>query len=246
MATIDGAPSLLAGALIKKLYRQDLSRTDGAFERFKEKLREYGQQFKQYSREHPHNALALKIGVPALLTLSWLFLILVYNMYSTLRTNCEYYRSQIGVEVRRRDDLVPNLAAFVARYSAHESEIMRHVSDARRALSSPGDVGVKLEAAKAMEGALARLLAVAERYPDLKAAQPVQLLLKELSNTENRIADWKGKYNDSARAFNNIRTSIPTNYIGWCLGIREPVPYINTDEDLMRVYALKLDEGRGR
>ncbi|MBI4669148.1 MAG: LemA family protein [Elusimicrobia bacterium] len=235
----------LSSELFKRICRHQIVRSQNLKTRLLNAWKERWQEFKLLLKEHPSLAWTIRIAVPLAVLLIWMGIIMAYNMYALCRTDCELYHAQVGVEVKRRADLIPNLVVCVSQYSAHEKNIMKHVADVRQALSSSNDIGTRIAASKAIEGALARLMAIVEQYPNLKASDPVQSLIKEISNTENRIAELRGKYNESARAFNNLYTTIPTNWLGWCFGIRKPVPYINTDEDLIRAYMVKFGKEQG-
>ena len=233
----------LAGDLLGKICNHHIARAESAGAKFFNKWKKNWREFKVLLKEYPALATLLRVSVPLAVMLIWIGVILTYNTYSTFRTNCELYRAQVGVEVKRRTDLIPNLVACVNRYEIYEKDVMKHVSDARQALSGPGDVSEKAAASRAMQGALGRLLAIVEQYPNLKASDSVQSLIKELSNTENRIAENKGKYNENAQAFNNYHTNFPTNLLGWCFGITKAMPYINTEEDLVRAYSVDVSSG---
>ncbi|MCB4756625.1 MAG: LemA family protein [Elusimicrobia bacterium] len=227
---------------IKKLYGKDIG--NGPHKKFKylEDFKESLKQFKVYLKSHPIADRAIKsVLIIAALLIAW-GIIACYNTYSRYRNYCQLYMSQVGVELKRRQNLIPNLVLCVSGYSVHEKGIMSHVADARQILSGPGSISSKIEAAKQMEGMLSKLLAIVEQYPNLKASETTQTLLKELSNTENRIADGKMKYNESAKDFNNVLSTFPTNIVGYLFGIRKPIPYLTTDEDLMAVALVNIDQ----
>jgi len=229
-----------SGDLLGKICRHHVARADGTRLKIFDGWKKHLQEFKAILKEYPWLAWTLRISIPLSVMLLWLGVTVTYNLYATYRSNCEMFYAQVGVEIKRREDLIPNLVNCVSRYEIHEKEIFRHVSDARQALAGAGGIDEKVAASRAMQGALGRLLAIVEQYPNLKASEPVQSLVKELANTENRIAEGKGKYNESARAFNNFYTNFPTNFLAWCFCIRKPVPYINTDEDMLRTHALNV------
>ena len=231
------------GAVVNKLYLKepDELRVISKFKRTVNKI-------KTYLIEHEILAWILKIVSIAVVVFVIWGVIHTYNSFSNLRNYCEFFYSRVGVEFKRRQNLVPNLVLCMNEYLIHEKGIMKHVSDARQAISGPGDIRTKIEATKQMEGALSKLLGIVEQYPDLKASGPVQTLLKELSNTENRIADWKMKYNENANNFNNLLTSFPTNIIGHAFGIRIPIRYISSNEDLVKVGLINFpgSDGQGQ
>jgi LemA protein len=149
-----------------------------------------------------------------------LFGIAVYNRLVALRNRFKNAFSQIDVQLKRRYDLIPNLVEAVKGYLGHERQTLEAVTRARgeavsaesRAAAAPGDPAAMQALARAegaLGGALGRLLAVFESYPDLKANQNVLGLQEELASTENRIAFARQAYNDSVMAYNTRRESFP-------------------------------------
>jgi LemA protein len=137
-----------------------------------------------------------------------------------LRNRFKNAFSQIDVQLKRRYDLIPNLVEAVKGYLGHERQTLEAVTRARgeavsaesRAAAAPGDPAAMQALARAegaLGGALGRLLAVFESYPDLKANQNVLGLQEELASTENRIAFARQAYNDSVMAYNTRRESFP-------------------------------------
>lgn len=128
---------------------------------------------------------------------------------------------EVENQYQRRADLVPNLVATVKGYATHERETLDEVTQARaRATSvnvSPGDLDpAKIkqfeDAQGALTGALGRLLAVSERYPDLKANENFKDLQTQLEGTENRIAIARRRYIETVQGFNNLITTPPTSF----------------------------------
>jgi LemA protein len=153
-----------------------------------------------------------------------LFVIGQYNQLVTLRNRFKNAFSQIDVQLKRRYDLIPNLVETAKAYMQHESKTLEAVTAARniaqtaggRAAANPGDPAVMRELAGAeagLTGALGRLMAVAEAYPDLKANQNMLQLTEELTSTENKVAFARQAYNDSVMAYNTKRELFPTNII---------------------------------
>jgi LemA protein len=153
-----------------------------------------------------------------------LFAIGQYNGLVALRNRFKNAFSQIDVQLKRRYDLIPNLVETAKGYIKHERETLEAVTQARnlaqaaggRAASNPGDPQAMKELAGAeagLTGALGRLLAVAEAYPDLKANQNMMQLTEELTSTENKVAFARQAYNDSVMAYNTKREVFPTNII---------------------------------
>ena len=146
----------------------------------------------------------------ALLVVLVVFFIVSYNSLVRRRNTVQNGWNQIDVQLKRRHDLIPNLVETVKGYIKHERQTLENVTKARNlALQAQGRSG-QIEAEGALGAALARLLAVAENYPDLKANQDFLSLLEELTSTENRIAFSRQFYNDSVMAYNNTSQSFPT------------------------------------
>lgn len=132
-----------------------------------------------------------------------------YNRFVTLGNRIDNSLSQIDVQLKRRSDLIPNLMETVKGYAKHEKEIMKEVSDARKALVSAKGLANKVKADGVLENALGRLFAIAENYPQLKADSNFLELQKELSSTEDRVAYARQNYNDSILAYNVLCEKFP-------------------------------------
>jgi len=148
--------------------------------------------------------------------------IMIYNGLVTMRNRFKNAFSQIDVQLKRRYDLIPNLVETVKGYMAHERGTLEAVvkargaavSAAQAAAAAPGDPGAMrglAQAEGALGGALGRLLAVFEQYPDLKANQNVLGLQEELASTENKVAFARQAFNDSVMEYNTRRESFPDN-----------------------------------
>ncbi|OGO05999.1 MAG: hypothetical protein A2Z76_03125 [Chloroflexi bacterium RBG_13_56_8b] len=151
-----------------------------------------------------------------------IFFIATYNGLVGLRNQLRNAWAQIDVQLKRRYDLIPNLIETVKGYVKHERETLEAVTKARnlaQSLSS-GDVGARSKAEGELSSALSRLLAVAERYPDLKANQNFLALQEELTSTENKISFSRQYYNDSALNLNNKIQMFPSNVIAAMTGFK--------------------------
>jgi len=169
-------------------------------------------------------ALILLVGLLALAAIVAFLVIGIYNGLVVLRNRFKNAFSQIDVQLKRRYDLIPNLVETAKGYLKHERETLEAVIAARnsareagsRAAANPGDPASMQALAGAesgLTGALGRLFAVSEAYPDLKANQNMMQLTEELTSTENKISFARQAYNDSVMAYNTKRESFPDNIV---------------------------------
>ena len=149
-----------------------------------------------------------------------LFFIGIYNGLVRSRNQYKNAYAQIDVQLKRRNDLIPNLVETAKGYIKHERETLEAViaarniavSAAHRASQVPGDpTAMKnlMSAETQLTGVLGRLMAVAESYPELKANQNMMQLSEELTSTENKISFARQAYNDSVTYYNNNREQFP-------------------------------------
>jgi len=223
----------LIKAVIRRAYFDKLHPIRTLSHRQTDKIKALAESLKSYLAKHQILAWLLRMLLTAAIAAIFWALIHWYNDFSRLMTDSEAYSAQVGVELKRRSNLIPNLVVTVRKYAFHEEEIFKHVSDAREMLTQAKNMTEKMEAAAKLDTALSKLLALVEQYPDLKATQSIQDLIKELSNTENRIAEEKGKYNGVARAYNQLLSAFPTNILGRIYGFGQRIPYIGAEGDLL-------------
>ncbi|HAP76147.1 MAG TPA: hypothetical protein DCR14_08705 [Acidimicrobiaceae bacterium] len=158
------------------------------------------------------------------------YLIAAYNGLIRGRNQIENAWSQIDVQLKRRIDLIPNLVDTVKGYAEHEKATLDAVISARNsALQAPSTPHGQAQADQAMSGALSRLLALGEAYPDLKANQNFLALQEELSATEGRVAYARQFYNDSVLTYNNKLQAFPTVFFAKAMKF-ERREYFETDE----------------
>jgi len=129
-------------------------------------------------------------------------LIGTYNRLVGLRQNANEAFADIDVQLKQRQDLIPNLVETVKGYAAHERGTLDEVTAARTAAVSATTVEGKVRAENVLSGALGRLMAVAEAYPDLKANQNFLQLQSELSDIENKLAAARRFFNNAVGEFN--------------------------------------------
>jgi LemA protein len=153
-----------------------------------------------------------------------LYAVGAYNGLVMLRNRYKNGYAQIDVQLRRRYDLIPNLVETAKGYIKHERGTLEAVVAARNAASTanaavtrnPGDAATMKELVGAetmLGGALGRLFAVAEAYPDLKANTTMINLMEELTSTENKVAFARQAYNDAVMQYNTKREVFPSNII---------------------------------
>ena len=146
-----------------------------------------------------------------------------YNSIQTMDEQATAARSQIEVQLQRRADLIPNLVATVKGYAAHEEQVFSEVAQARAGLVGAiqsHDPQQMADANAAATGALGRLLAISEAYPQLKADQGFLRLQDELTGTENRIAVARGDYNKAAQDYNAYIRKFPTALTAKVIGAK--------------------------
>ena len=162
--------------------------------------------------------------------------IVLYNRLVALRARLKNGFAQIDVQLKRRYDLIPNLVEVAKGYLAHERDTLEAVIAARsqaqqaerRAAQAPDDaeaMGGLIGAERTLSGALGRLLAVAEAYPELRGNQTMRGLQEELASTENRIAFARQAYNDAVMHYNTYRESFPQNQIAGAFGFTQAEPF---------------------
>jgi len=153
----------------------------------------------------------------------------IYNGLVQLRNRFKNSFAQIDVQLKRRYDLIPNLVEAAKGYLTHERETLESVIAARgaamgaaqKAAAAPGDPAAMQGLAAAegvLGGALGRLMAVFEAYPDLKANQNILQVQEELTSTENKIAFARQAYNDSVMEYNTRRESFPDTIFAGMFG----------------------------
>ena len=153
-----------------------------------------------------------------------LYAVTIYNRLVSGRNNYRNAFAQIDVQLTRRHDLIPNLVETAKGYMAHERETLEAVINARNAAVSgltnakadPGNAEAIQDLARAEQGlggALGRLFALSEAYPELKANENMMQLSEELSSTENKVAFARQAFNDAVLAFNNLCEKFPINLV---------------------------------
>ena len=176
-------------------------------------------------------ALWVVLGALVLLALA---VVVSYNRFVRQRNLVQESWRQVDVELTRRHDLVPNLVETVKGYAAHERTVLASVVEARNAaVAAQGSAASAGPAETALGGAVRGLFAVAENYPDLKAAGPFQQLQAQLAETEDRIAAGRRFYNGNVRALNTRVEAFPSSIVAGAFHF-EKAEYFETDDPAVR------------
>ena len=147
-----------------------------------------------------------------------------YNKFVSQEEAIKAQWSQVQNQLQRRNDLIPNLVETVKGYAAHEEGVYKDIADARSRLLAARSPEETIQAANQQTGALGRLMAVVENYPQLKANEQFNRLMDELSGTENRLAVARGRYNERIQEYNTTRRRFPSNMTAKVFGFKE-YPY---------------------
>lgn len=182
-----------------------------------------------------NKGLFITLGVVAFLAMAFV------GMYNSLVSADEAVTAEwqnVEAQYQRRADLIPNLVECVKGYVSHENTTLKEVVEARSKATSvtidPSNMTAEqlqeyLKAQNEVNGAIGRLLAVAEAYPDLKASEQFQMLQAQLEGTENRIAVARKQYNEVAKSFNASIRTFPKNLIAGMIGLKNH-EYFQADE----------------
>jgi len=157
-----------------------------------------------------------------------------YNRIIGMKESVDAAWAQVENQLQRRNDLIPNLVEVTKGYASHEREVFERIAEARGRLIGSGSREEKIAAANDLTGALGRLLAIAERYPDLKANEQFGRLSDELAGTENRIAVERMRYNEAVRTFNAYVKSFPAVLYAGTLGFGAQ-KYFEAPEEAQKV-----------
>ncbi len=180
-------------------------------------------------------AVIALIVIVVLLVILVIFAVSIYNGLVRLRNGYKNAFAQIDVQLTRRHDLIPNLVETAKAYMAHERGTFEAVIQARNsaitarqtASANPGDPNAMNQLATsegALTGALGKLFALTEAYPELKANQNMMQLSEELTSTENRVAFARQAYNDSVMTYNNRREVFPAALFAGMFGFTAAAP----------------------
>ena len=157
-----------------------------------------------------------------------------YNTFVSQEEAIKAQWAQVENQLQRRNDLIPNLVETVKGYAAHEEGVFKDIADARSKLLAAKSPEETIQAANQQTGALGRLMAVVESYPQLKANEQFNRLMDELSGTENRIATERMRYNERVQAYNTSRRQFPANLTAKMFSFKE-YPFFEAPESAREV-----------
>jgi LemA protein len=157
-----------------------------------------------------------------------------YNRFVSQEEAIKAQWAQVENQLQRRNDLIPNLVETVKGYAAHEQAVFQAVADSRARLAGAETPEQTIAAANAQSSALARLLAIVENYPQLKANEQFNRLSDSLEGTENRIAVERMRYNERVQEYNTARRQFPSNITAGIFSFQE-YPLFNAPPEAERV-----------
>ena len=162
-----------------------------------------------------------------------------YNTLVSRQEAVDAAWSEIDNQLKRRNDLIPNLVNTVKGFAAQEKDVLMGVTEARSRVAGASTPGETMAASNQLSGALARLLVTVERYPELRSNQNFLQLQDELAGTENRLAVARMRYNESVRSFNTTTKRFPTNLIANFFGF-EGRDYFEVPESVEETPGVKF------
>ena len=199
------------GEEVKKIYGKELSNKSGAATGRGSKLLTY---------------LVMGTPIVAVVAVALLF-VFYFNKFVTLQQDAFAQGSRIEFEYQRRADLIPKIVDMALEYAEHERALFKFVADARELKLAGEKLENTLGAVKnpQINKSLSKLMALAEQYPNLKATQSYQVLMKKIETTEDRISSARGKYSALINKYNKTVCSFPDNMFAFAMGFGILQPY---------------------
>jgi LemA protein len=148
-----------------------------------------------------------------------------YNRLVTKKESVDQRWAQVNNQLQRRNDLIGNLAETVKGTATQEQAVFGAIADARAKMAGATTPEQGIEAGRAMDSALGRLLVVVENYPQLRSNEAFVQLMDELAGTENRLATERMRYNEAAQGFNVLVKRFPMNLFATMFGYKEAIYY---------------------
>jgi len=178
--------------------------------------------------------LGLTIGIVVIVVVV-LSVIVLYNSLIRLRNQVKNSWAQIDVQLKRRNDLIPNLVESVKGYMKHEKSTLENITKARASMMKAQTVEGKAKASNMLSDTLKSLFAVSENYPQLKANENFMQLQEEITGTENKIAYSRQHYNDMVMVFNTKIQTFPNNIFANMLKFTQETMFEATAEEKKNV-----------
>ena len=144
-----------------------------------------------------------------------------YNSFIRMNEQITSQWSQVENQYQRRFDLIPNIVATVKGVAGQEQKVFGDIAEARTRYSGAVTADERAQAASQVEGALGRLLVIAENYPTLQSSQAYRDLIVSLEGTENRISVERMKYNDMVKTLNASIKTFPNSILASIFGVKE-------------------------
>ena len=170
-----------------------------------------------------------------------LWMVASYNRLAKANLAVDTQWAQVETQYQRRFDLIPNLTASVSGIFTQEKEIFISIAEARKEYSGVATADEKAAAAGRVEGALGRLLVIAENYPQLNSNQTLQNLMTQLEGTENRISVERTRYNEAVAAYNSQIITFPYTIVASILGFSKR-SFFQIQEQAVTVPTVKFNQ----
>jgi LemA protein len=158
-----------------------------------------------------------------------------YNTFVTQEESIKTQWSEVENQLQRRNDLIPNLVNSVKGVAEQEREVFGQIAESRAKLAGAQTPQQTIEAANQQSSALARLLVIAENYPQLRSNESFNRLMDELSGTENRIAVARQRYNERVQQYNTQRRRFPSNITAGVFGFKDNYPLFDAPKEAEKV-----------
>jgi len=236
------------GAVVRRLYAEELkpatnaNNAGGATEERLSRKRRRFTALKSRLSNRRTIVWGIRIAVVVVVLAIVAESIFQFNRFAAWQTKVMARQADVEREYQRRQNLIPNMVYAVSKYGAYEQGVFKHVSGVRAELMKIQNSEIsQSEISGVLEKALSRLIAWAEEYPDLKATQSVQDLIKEAANTEDRIAEAKKEYNEDCEIFNQYLSVFPGNVFGFIYRFK-PLPYIGLEDVHVPLIDLDMTE----
>ncbi|MCR4311511.1 MAG: LemA family protein [Candidatus Taylorbacteria bacterium] len=159
--------------------------------------------------------------IVGIIVLALLYTLSVYNGLVTANVGVDGQWAQVEAQYQRRLDLIPNLVESVKGVFKQEQSIFTALAEARAHYANATGVNAKAQAAGEVEGALSRLLAIVENYPELKSSENVTTLMAQLEGTENRVSIERKRFNDAVQTYNLRTKRFPSSVVASLFGFNE-------------------------